>query len=318
MSREPRASQPASSPFHRRERELQERQRVRQRLEEQGRRVIRDYLPDQHREFFAQLPFVLLGTTDTAGRPWASLLVGLPGFISSADPCRLRLNARPIYGDPLNENLVPDSDVGLLGIEFHSRRRNRLAGKVVTAGNGAVEIRVVQSFGNCPQYIQARDCDLSPALSSVGEERQVERLSELGEAERAIITQADNFYIASQFSEDQAQVSNGIDVSHRGDKPGFVRINDNHTLTWPDFVGNFHFNTLGNILLNPHVGLLFIDFNSQDLLYLTRQRGNHLGRRRIARFHRGAPPPAVFAAGRYTRCRRLTPAVAFPGVFAQP
>ena len=269
MSIESRQIQPDSSPFHRGEREIQERLGVRERLEAQGQQVIRDSLPDQHREFYAQLPFVLLGSIDQAGRPWASVLVGQPGFISSSNPSTLKLNARPIYGDPLHDNLVPDSDVGMLGIEFHSRRRNRLAGKVVTVGNGAIEIRVVQSFGNCPQYIQARDCELSPAVDRVSEERPVERLRELGEAERAIISQADNFYIASQFSEDRAQASHGIDVSHRGGKPGFVRIDNNHTLTWPDFVGNFHFNTLGNILLNPQVGLLFIDFNSQDLLYLT-------------------------------------------------
>jgi predicted pyridoxine 5'-phosphate oxidase superfamily flavin-nucleotide-binding protein len=266
---ESQQTQPKSSPFHRGEREIQERLGVRERLEEQGRRVIRDSLPDQHREFYAHLPFVLLGGIDQAGRPWASVLVGQPSFISSPDPSTLKLNARPIYDDPLNDNLVPDSDVGMLGIEFYSRRRNRMAGKIVSVGNGAIEIRVVQSFGNCPQYIQARDCELSPAIGRVGEERPVERLTELGEAERTIISQADNFYIASQFSEDQTQASHGIDVSHRGGKPGFVRVDDNHTLTWPDFVGNFHFNTLGNILLNPQVGLLFIDFSSQDLVYLT-------------------------------------------------
>jgi predicted pyridoxine 5'-phosphate oxidase superfamily flavin-nucleotide-binding protein len=55
--------------------------------------VIRDYLPDQHREFFAQLPFVLLGTTDKAGRPWASLLVGLP--VLSAQPTLVVSDSMP-------------------------------------------------------------------------------------------------------------------------------------------------------------------------------------------------------------------------------
>ncbi|MDY7023811.1 MAG: pyridoxamine 5'-phosphate oxidase family protein, partial [Cyanobacteriota bacterium] len=61
----------------------------------------------------------------------------------------------------------------------------------------------------------------------------------------------------------------GVDVSHRGGKPGFVRIDQNNTLTVPDFVGNCHFNTFGNIELNPHAGLLFIDFEQGNLLYLT-------------------------------------------------
>lgn len=60
----------------------------------------------------------------------------------------------------------------------------------------------------------------------------------------------------------------GVDVSHRGGKPGFVRIDDAQTLTVPDFVGNFFFNTIGNLQVNPRAGLLFIDFTRGDLLYL--------------------------------------------------
>ncbi len=50
------------SPFHAGEREVQERLGVRAKIEMFARRVVRDYLPDQHREFYSQLPFVLLGT----------------------------------------------------------------------------------------------------------------------------------------------------------------------------------------------------------------------------------------------------------------
>ena len=48
-----------------------------------------------------------------------------------------------------------------------------------------------------------------------------------------------------------------------------MRVDDNSTLVFPDFTGNFHFNTLGNLLLNPRAGLLFINFKRGDLLYLT-------------------------------------------------
>ncbi len=64
------------------------------------------------------------------------------------------------------------------------------------------------------------------------------------------------------------QHRNGVDVSHRGGKPGFVRVDDARTLSAPDFIGNFFFNTLGNLTLNPRAGLLFIDFENGDLLYL--------------------------------------------------
>lgn len=61
----------------------------------------------------------------------------------------------------------------------------------------------------------------------------------------------------------------GVDVSPKGGKPGFVRIDDDHTLTVPDFSGNCYFNTFGNLELNPRAGLLFIDFEQGNLLYLT-------------------------------------------------
>ena len=43
---------------------------------------------------------------------------------------------------------------------------------------------------------------------------------------------------------------------------------DGGTLTVPDFVGNCFFNTLGNLAVNPRAGLLFVDFESGDLLQL--------------------------------------------------
>ena len=257
------------SPFHRGEREIQERLGVRERIEDIGRRFIREHLPDEHREFYAQLPFLVVGSIDTAGRPWASALVGRPGFACSPDPYTLQFATRLIYGDPLNDNLVVDSELGFLGIDFHTRRRNRSNGRIVSVDQDRIEVRVAQTFGNCPQYIQAREFELLPAIDRVGEELPVERLDQFGDTERSIIRRADHFFIATYFSEDRDNVSHGADVSHRGGKPGFVRIDDARTLMFPDFNGNFHLNTLGNILLNPRVGLLFIDFERKDLLYLT-------------------------------------------------
>jgi predicted pyridoxine 5'-phosphate oxidase superfamily flavin-nucleotide-binding protein len=67
---------------------------------------------------------------------------------------------------------------------------------------------------------------------------------------------------------EQAGRAGGVDVSHRGGKPGFVRVEADGTLTVPDFVGNYFFNTLGNLVVNPRAGLLFVDFDTGDLLYL--------------------------------------------------
>lgn len=68
-----------SSPFHAGERAVQERLGVGNTLESFGRRVIRDYMPDQHREFFGIVPFLVIGTVDDEGRPWASILAGPAG-----------------------------------------------------------------------------------------------------------------------------------------------------------------------------------------------------------------------------------------------
>jgi uncharacterized protein len=251
------------SPFHLGEQAIQARLGMQAQMAEQGRRVIRDYLLDQHRQFFTQLPYILVGTVDAAGCPWTSMLTGPPGFLQSPDDRRLQITAQPLLGDPLNDILTDGIDIGLLGIELHTRRRNRLNGVVSKMQADRFEVQVRQSFGNCPKYIQARMFEwddtpiAAPSVSSIGS---------LGAAAQAMIAAADTFFITTAY---QGETAGGVDVSHRGGKPGFVRIDDDRTLTIPDFVGNFYFNTLGNLEVNSHAGLLFVDFVGGDRLYLT-------------------------------------------------
>jgi uncharacterized protein len=259
--------------FHEGERAVQSRMgaAVRERMAQIGPRVIRNFMPDQHREFFEQLPFVIAGTVDGAGQPWASVLAQPPGFIHSPDARQLLLRAQPLAGDPLQDTLVEGAAIGLLGIEPHTRRRNRMNGVVrgVNASGFAVELS--QSFGNCPKYIQARkpvyvDRPASSARPVVHDSPQ------LGDAARRMVASADTLFIATAYAGDGdgegAGRAGGVDVSHRGGKPGFVRVAADDTLTMPDFVGNYFFNTLGNLVVNPRAGLLFIDFDNGDLLYL--------------------------------------------------
>jgi len=276
----------AQSPFHAGERAIQERVGVREKMDTQGRRVIRDYLTEQHRTFFPQLPFLIAGTLDAQGQPWASVLVGPPGFLSSPDPQTLRVDTSPLWGDPLVEHLNEGADIGLLGIELHTRRRNRLNGTVLEPKAEGFTVQVGQSFGNCPQYIQAREFVWEQ--EHLNTPKPHHNFTTLGAAEQAMLGQADTFFIATAFE------GQGVDVSHRGGKPGFVRVNDAQTLTIPDFAGNLHFNTVGNLLLNPRAGLLFIDFERGDLLYLTGEMeviwdGAELqsftGAERLLRFH---------------------------------
>ncbi|MFQ4138275.1 pyridoxamine 5'-phosphate oxidase family protein [Nodosilinea sp. PGN35] len=254
-----------ASPFHAGELAIQARLGVQERLDRQGRRMIRDYLPEQHRQFFAQLSYVLVGTVDSHGQPWASILVGQPGFITSPDERRLHLAAPPLYGDPLHRTLAVGADIGLLGIELHTRRRNRLNGTLSALQPDGFTVTVGQSFGNCPQYIQARRFDWRAFDAAAP--KPVRFFEALEEGERAIVAAADTFFIATAHR--SAGSASGVDVSHRGGKPGFVRMDDARRFTIPDFAGNFHFNTFGNLELNPRAGLVFIDFDRGDLLYLT-------------------------------------------------
>jgi ferredoxin-NADP reductase/predicted pyridoxine 5'-phosphate oxidase superfamily flavin-nucleotide-binding protein len=281
------------SPFHRGEHEIQQRAGVRDKIELFGRQVIRDHLPDQHREFYALLPYLLVGSADARGRPWASIVAGAPGFLSTPDAKTLAVGASPLYGDPLNDTLSPGGDVGVLGLEMASRRRNRMNGQFEPSEGGGFSIRVGQSFGNCPQYIQQRAASLAAGHSSITE-RKVHKATVLSAPERKLIETADTLFIATQFREAHDHPANGIDVSHRGGKPGFVRIEDERTISWPDFAGNNHFNTIGNLTLNPKAGYLFIDFSSGDLLYMTGEVdiiwdsdevAAYAGAERIVRFH---------------------------------
>ena len=258
-------SQPKPSPWHAGERAMHERLGIAEQMETFGRHVIRDFMPDQHRVFFGQLPFLVVGAVDATGAPWATLLEGAPGFVSSPDDRRLRIDALPAHGDPVAACIAAGAPVGLLGIELHSRRRNRMNGTVRERDDGGFAVRVEQSFGNCPQYIQTRTISgaeaAMPAYSG-----PIEQAAGLDDAARAVIAAADTFFVASSAGVDGGEPT--VDVSHRGGKPGFVRV-DGNVLTIPDFAGNLHFNTIGNLLLNPRAGFVFIDFASGDLLQVT-------------------------------------------------
>ena len=254
--------------FHAGERAAQARAGVAGRMAELGPRVIRDFMPDQHRDFFRQLPFVIVGTTDAAGQPWASVLAAPPGFIQSPDAHTLVLQAQPQSGDPLQDTLVDGAAIGLLGLEPHTRRRNRMNGIVQGVGAAGFGVQLQQSFGNCPKYIQSREPVYLPDHQAI--QPVVHDSTQLDDAARRMIEAADTLFIATAFSGDASTVgaAGGVDVSHRGGKPGFVRVDADGTLTMPDFLGNFFFNTLGNITTHPHAGLLLIDFDNGDLLHL--------------------------------------------------
>jgi len=255
----------ASATFHPGEQAVQLRAGAYERMAEVGPRVIRPFMPDQHRDFFAELPFLVLGTRDAQGQPWASVLAGPPGFAHSPEPRALRVDALPGGGDPAT--LAAGAPVGLLGIQPHTRRRNRMNGWIDTLDATGFTVRVGQSYGNCPKYIQPREAIYAgPAPSAP----VLQELPGLDDRARALIARADTFFIATAHPEAGSgrDAAFGVDVSHRGGPAGFVRLEGDDTLAVPDFIGNSFFNTLGNLQLEPRCGLVFIDHAAGDLLYL--------------------------------------------------
>ena len=239
------------APFHAGERAAQTRVGVAPRGA-----AIRDWMPDQHRAFFAALPFLLAATTDADGWPVAAVLAGPPGFVTSPDPRTLRIAAVPSHADPAAAWFKPGAPIGLLGIDLATRRRNRANGVIAATTAKALVVAVEQSFGNCPQYIHIRD--IEPAETA---DATPELLDHLYGAMRAAITAADTLFVATTGGDE------GVDISHRGGKPGFVRV-DGDTLTIPDFAGNRYFNTLGNLLLDPRAALLIPNFATGDILHV--------------------------------------------------
>jgi predicted pyridoxine 5'-phosphate oxidase superfamily flavin-nucleotide-binding protein len=221
---------------------------------------IRDAMPDQHRAFFSQLPLFFAALPDETGQPIATVLHGEAGFIRSPTPTTLSVRAPSSPGDPAGGLIRPGRPIGLLGLEFPTRRRNRANGIVSARDPGGFSVAVTQSFGNCAKYIQAR----TPVAGMADRCGGVETMTSLDGAARALIGRSDTAFVASTSADPR---HGGLDISHRGGRPGFIDV-DGDVLTVPDFAGNNYFNTLGNLLRDPRFGLLLIDFDTGALLQL--------------------------------------------------
>ncbi|MFP3497276.1 pyridoxamine 5'-phosphate oxidase family protein [Pseudomonas sp. SIMBA_059] len=269
-------SLPQTSPWHAGERYLQAAVGVADRMAVVGPKVIRDHLPEQHRDFYPLLPYLALGVVDEQGIPWATMLEGAPGFAHSPDPQTLQIDSLPSTGDPARTALHVGASVGLLGIDLNTRRRNRMNGRIEAFDHDGFSVDVVHTYGNCPKYIQLRPVDAIARKPGT----QVERLDGLDDAAQMMIRSADTFFVASYVEVDGQR---SVDVSHRGGNSGFVRVEGN-VLTIPDFAGNLFFNTLGNLQVNPVAGLLFIDFESGEVLHLAGRTSLILEGPEVARF----------------------------------
>lgn len=253
-------------PWHAGEVALQAQAGVADRMAEVGPRVVRDHMPQQHRDFFPLLPHLFAGLVDAEGQPWASLLAGPTGFVTSPTPQSLRIGAQPLAGDPAAGLWREGAPVALLGLQAETARRNRMNGRIVAVGPDGFEVRVGQSFGNCPKYIQPRRAEYTGAPGQA----RVFTSDRIDAAAARLVAAADTFFIASTHpaAGRSGAPEAGVDVSHRGGAAGFVRLQADGSLLAPDYTGNSFFNTLGNLQLEPRCGLLFLDYAGGERLHL--------------------------------------------------
>jgi len=252
------------NPYHEGELRVQERLGVAETARRLGR-AIADEIPAGAVPFIGRQRMMIVGSIDREGWPWASMLLGEPGFVKAPDPATLEVDlerATHHPDDPLWTDLGTAARVGTLLIDLATRRRFRVNGRVDGVPERRLGIAVDEAYGNCPKYIQRRHATAdSPDLSTPpAPARRGERLEE---HQRRLIEAADTLFVAS------AHPDRGVDASHRGGNPGFVTVTGDRTLRVPDYAGNSMYNTLGNFAVNSVAGLLLIDFDRRVTLQLT-------------------------------------------------
>ena len=84
----------------------------------------------------------------------------------------------------------------------------------------------------------------------------------IGDDARQMIESASMFFLAT--CDDRGLPT----CSYKGGDPGFVRVVDEQTIAFPSYDGNGKYQSMGNLLQNPNLGILFIDFEGQQRLRL--------------------------------------------------
>lgn len=233
-------------------------------IAKQNGRVIADGVMPTAIQFIAQQPALVIGSMDEVDQPWASILFGTPGF-STADERYLYIDRMMMWenqSDIFWRNIQTNQNIGTQVIELSSRRRVRLNGKVISIDQELVVIDVECSYPNCPKYIQRRQTPFHGDLT----ESKIEIIATgevIGKQQQSLITDSDTMFVAS------CHQSAGVDVSHRGGNPGFMKVLDEERIRIADYPGNSMYNTLGNFEMNPVAGIVIPDFTNGSMLQLT-------------------------------------------------
>ncbi|MEV6223787.1 pyridoxamine 5'-phosphate oxidase family protein [Nocardia fluminea] len=209
-------------------------------------------------EMISEQPLVILAGVDCEARLWATVLTSEHRLVRLGDSDTVRLDALPVPGDPLRHAFDTEQACATLFLDLAAPRRVRINGRARRHG-GHLELRSEQAFRNCAKYIHQREL-LEPAPSRPA---RVLHSTALSPRQQDWIATADTFFFASNAAQ------HGADVNHRGGPSGFVRVADDHTLSWPDYRGNGFYMTFGNLELDQSCGLCFLDWEHGHSLHLS-------------------------------------------------
>jgi len=226
------------------------------RREAHGSATVGGVVPAVAEEFLLEQRMIVIAA-ERDGALWTTALVGEPGFIELLDESTLNIGADLPAEDPLSGAFDAPLEVGMVAIEPESRRRMRINGRAHLHDHGLL-VHADQVFGNCPKYISTRRgtlVDLPPVTTRATG-------TSLTEEQVAWIGSADTFFVGT------TAPGLGNDANHRGGNPGFIDVEADR-LSWPDYVGNSMYMTLGNLELDPRAGLLFVDFDNGHTLHLS-------------------------------------------------
>ena len=165
-----------------------------------------------------------------------------------------------------------------LTIDLETRKRTKLFGRMVAGAltlredeatdsrQSIAEVQLVlkieQSLGNCPKYLNKKH--IEPAVSAP---ELISDSPQLPQRALDLLAKADLFFLSS------SNHDLDMDTNHRGGPAGFVRVISNEpsgaVLCYPEYSGNRLYQTLGNLQVNPALGLCVPDFETGDMLYLT-------------------------------------------------
>jgi uncharacterized protein len=249
--------------YHTGEIAVQERVGVRA-LADRRASMLNDRLIPGARAFLDQQGVAAVAAEAPDGSVWASVWCGVPGFLrsdESGERVALASELDLTAADDVVREIVRAADpLGMVVIDFATRRRLRINGVAGRLDGAGLELRVRETFGNCQKYIQRRQRSDGPtarAAARVAEGRM------LDDERRDFVARTDTLFVASIHRQ------RGLDASHRGGEPGFVRVVNADTLRIPDYEGNSMYQTLGNFEVDARAGLALIDFEQRRLLSLT-------------------------------------------------